>query len=229
MVNEHQIYVKMYVEGGIIVKALAIMVDEDVLQTKYIADELSINIGSPSIGDQLHIVIENVTKHMGTTINDAEMTMDETTITINDNFDSSSYGTWTSTIVPENVTVELDCVVVDNSSIIVAKCISETTWPNSVFNRIPIAVSGSAWFGYTQDTNQILFNTTSFTIDGSTGSEWKRYNVTGHESNLTIGNQVTIIGLPESFVSHWIDTIHAKAWMGTGYRSVDYAILVPPE
>ena len=224
LVNEHAVYVRMYVSKGSMY-GLAIMNDNDILQTKYVVDIYDgISLFSTSIDDLLHIVIKNVTKHMGTTYNDAQMMTETTTVTINDDFDSRSYGTWTSTIVPENVTVELNCEVVDNSSIITTKCDSDNYWPDSVFNRIPILVAGGAKFGYGSRTNHAVFGTNAFSIDGSVPGGWNKYNVTGSGSNLTIGGQFTIMGLPESFVSHWVDTIHAKAYMGN-----DYAMFVPPD
>ena len=201
----------------------AIMNDNDILQTKYISNTF-IHIGSSLIGNALHIVIENVTKNMDTEYSDAKIS-ESTTIRINDDSSSNTKGTCVSTIVPENVTVELDCEVVEtDGNIITARCYSETTWPDSVFNRIPIFVSGGAYFGLDYITNMVLLDKRSFQISGSVPSGWNQYNVTGSGSNLTIGdNQVTIMGLPESFVSHWVNTIHAKAYMGG-----DRAMLVPP-
>ena len=135
-------WVRMYMDGGN-VKAIVIMNDNDTLRLKYIAYVYNgIALSSTSIGNSLHIVIENVTKHMGTAWNDGMMYREEesTTITINDGSDSRVYGTWTSTIVPENVTVELDCFVVENDgTIVTANCYLEITWDESVFNRIPIS------------------------------------------------------------------------------------------
>ena len=215
----------MLVDGGK-VRALIIMVDNDIFQTKYVAGNLlDITLSSTSIGDSVHIVIEDVTKNMGTTWRDAIMTTDPTKISINDGSDPDGYGTWTSTIEPDNVTVELNCEIVDNSTdVIVAKCISETTWSKSVFNRIPIFVeSVEAYIGYGDVTNYMLFGTDGFKHDGSVPSGWNEYKVDGSGSNLTIGEQLTIKGLPESFVNHWVD-MGAKAWMGD-----DFAMLVPPE
>ena len=229
--NEHAVYVRMYVPGVVKVWSIVIMIDNDILQTKYVANIHNyITLSSTSIGDLLYIVIENVTKHMGTSYNDADMFKEITTITINDDSDSRVYGTWTSTIEPDNITVELDCVVVDNSTnVVVAKCDSETTWSESVFNRIPISIDSHAQFGYSTITNLPMFGTAYFPIDGSITQSWNesiRYNVTGSGSSLTIGDgddKVTIMKLPESFVSHWVDTIHAKAYMGD-----DRVMLVPP-
>ena len=218
----------MYVNGGK-VKALAIIKDNNVLQTKYVAYILyGITLSSSSIGDSLHIVIENVAQNMGTSYNDADMQKESTTIAINDGSDSISYGTWTSTIVPENVTVELNCKVVEvneNTSVVTAKCYSETTWNESVFNRIPMWVTSNAQFGYNSFTNMAMFGTDSFLTEGSITQSWDgstRYNVDGSGSNLTINDQFTIMGLPESFVSHWID-MGAKALMGN-----KRIMLVPP-
>ena len=224
--NEHRIYVRIYMYGGN-VQALAIITDNDVLQMKYVVSYMSIALSSTSIGDPLHIVIKNVKTNMGTSLNDADMTEDETTITINDGSDSGVRGTWTSTIVPKNVTVELNCEVVDNSTdVIVAKCDSEIIWGESVFNRLPILIHRliGAQFGRDGPTNCVMFGTATFSFDGSVPGGWNEYNVTGSGSNLTIGEQFTIKNIPTEFVSHWVDTIHAKAYMGQGY-----AILVPPD
>ena len=230
--NEHAVYVRIYVIENH-VWAFAIMTNNDVLQTKYIVTMTNRDIptlSSTSIGDSVYIVIENVTKHMGTTYNDADMS-DLTTITINNSSNSNSYGTWTSTIEPDNVTVELNCVVVDNSNyVVIAKCDSDITWPKSVFNRVPIwADNGRALFGYSGNINYAMFGTRSFSFNGSIPSSWNEsilYDVTGHESNLTIGDgddKVTIMGLPESFVSYWVN-MGAQAYMGNGR-----AMLVPPD
>ena len=226
--NEHGIYVRMRVDWGYILYALAIMKANDILRLKYLAVlDNTINLDKPfTVGSHVHIVIENVTKNMGTSENDADM-RETTKITIGSGFDSTSRGTWTSTIIPKNVTVELNCEVVKvNGDDITAKCDSETTWDESVFNRIPLWASGSASFGLNGATNRMLFGIDAFLKEGSVPSGWNesiRYNVTGHESNLTIGNQVTIIGLPESFVSHWV-SMGAQAYMGKYY-----AMLVPPD
>ena len=228
--NEHGIYVRMRVRGGN-VYGLAIMNANDVLQTKYIATSTNgIAFDERSIGDTVRIIIKNVTKHMGIRWYDyVLMNSDPTTIIINNDSESDIRGTWTSTICPNNVTVELNCVVVEvnkDTSVVTAKCDSETTWSESVFNRIPIWISGSsAYFGYDSTTNYVLFGTSSFPSEGSALlSGWEQYNVTGYVSNLTIGDQVTIKNLQTSFVSHCVNIIHAKAYMGGGF-----AMLVPPE
>ena len=222
--NEHGIYVRMYMENGVVF-GLAIMKANNVTQTKYEAF-ISIVLSSLSVGDSVHIVIEDVTQNIGTTYNDAAMIKESTTIYINNSKYTSSRGTWTSTIEPDNETLELDCVVVEvNGRIVTAACDSETTWDKSVFNRIPIVISGKAQFGYGSTTNQALFGTSSFPTEGSVPSSWDGstlYNVTGHESNLTIGNQVTIMNLPTDFVSHLVD-IGAQAYMGN-----TRAMIVPP-
>ena len=221
------VYMRMYVSSEGNVYALAIMNDNDILQTKYVAGLPwhDINIGSP-IGNLLHTIIKNVTKHMGTKHDDAIMDMDLTSITIGSGSDSSSHGTWTSTIWSDNETVELDCKVVEvNGSIVTATC-GPDRWSESVFNRIPIWINSGAQFGYDSTTNRVLFGTQSFSYKGSVPSVWNesiQYDVTGHESDLTIGGQLTIMGQPESFVNHWVNTIHAKAYMGD-----DYVMLVPP-
>ena len=223
VVNElSYVYVRMYVDRGS-VSSLAIMTDNDILRLKYIAKDMTNITLNSTIGNSLHIVIENVKKNM----DDDAMMSETTTITINDGFDSSSRGTWTSTIEPNNETVELYCEVVDNSTdIITAKCDSETTWNESVFNRIPIWIfAGNALFGFNTFTNLVLFGAGSFSYDGSISSEWIQYDMSrSGTTGLIIGNQVTIKDLPTDFVNHWVDTIHAKAWMGDSY-----AIFVPPD
>ena len=226
VVNEPRVvYVRMNRDGmdKRYINALAIMTDNNILQTKYIAS-IAVTIGSPSIGDSVHIVIDNVTKNMGTELNDAKMSK-ATTITIDPGSNSKSYGTWTSTIVPKNVTVELDCVVVKvNWDVVTAKRDQKITWPESVFNRIPTwAIVSEAYFGYSSDTNHAMFNTRSFKKEGSIPSGWKQYNVDGSGTSLIIGERVTIKELPESFVSHWVN-MGAKAYMGDMY-----SMLVPPE
>ena len=223
--NEHGIYVRMYVVEDF-VKGLAIMKANDILQTKYVSGYIYIDPSSTSIGNTIHVIIENVKQNMGSSYDDAQMSK-TTKIIIGSNSNSRTYGTWTSTIEPPNSRVELYCVVVENDgAIVTAKCDSETTWDESVFNRIPININGGtyAYFGRDRSTNQALFGASSFSFIGPVPSGWNEYKVSGHESNLTIGNQFTIMGLPESFVSHWVDTIHAKTYMGNGY-----VMLVPPE
>ena len=230
--NEHGIYVRMYVSEGK-VEGLAIM-KANILQTKYIAQLWNgITIDPLFIGDSVHIVVENVTQNMGTELSDAQVETDKTTIRINDGSDSKSYGTWTSTIVPENVTVELDCEVVEvNGKTITTKCDSEITWSESVFNRIPIWSSSGmyAFFGCDSPTNRAMFGgTIGFSKEGYTPEKWDkmiRYNVTTNDgTDLVLGDQLTIKDLPESFVSYWVNTIHAKALMG----NYAYAMLVPPD
>ena len=205
-------------------KALVIMTNNDITQTKYVGfTDSGITLSSSSIGDSLHIVIYDVTKYIGTSYNDAGMIGDSTKITIDNGSGSYLPGTWTSTIKPDNVTVELDCVVVENNnSVVIAKCDSETTWDDSVFNRIPIVVSGGAKFGYSS-INYALFGTDKFSVKGLVPGGWSQYNVDGNGSNLTINDQVTIMGLPESFVNHWVN-MGAKAYMGGLF-----AMLVPPD
>ena len=167
--NEHTVYVKMYKDGRY-VWALTIITDNDVTHVKYVAGGLSIFLPSSSfsIGDSVHIVIENVTKNMGTELSDAKMNKEYTTILIDDSYYIYSCGTWTSTILPDNETVELNCEVVEvNGYAVTTKCITNTIWPNSVFNRIPMVISGTAQFGYNSWTNRLLFGTDSFKIDGS--------------------------------------------------------------
>ena len=227
--NEHGIYVRMYVRTSGKAWSLVIMTDNDILQMKYIAHIWGgINVASLSIGNLVHIIINNVKQNMGTSIKDVAMNNGLTTITIGSGSNSNSRGTWTSTIEPDNVTVELDCAVVNNNnSIITAKCNSDTTWGDSVFNRIPIYINeGGAKFGFDGNTNQALFGIDKLPIDGLITQKWDGstlYNVDGSGSNLTIGEQFTIKDLPSDFVSHWVDTIHAKAYMGDAR-----VMLVPP-
>ena len=198
------------------------------------ADISSLLIGSSSIGDLVHIVIDNVKTNTGTGSNDASMN-DKTTIYIGSGSSSNVRGIWTSTIEPQESRVELDCEVVKTSdvagiggSIVTARCYSDTDWPDSVFNRLPInivSMISSITFGPGSYTNVVLLGTNQFRfyIYGSVPSGWSRYNVTGSGSSLTINNQLTITDLPESFVSHWVN-MGAKAYMGG-----DRAMLVPPD
>ena len=229
VVNEPGIvYVRMYIYTRAMA-GLAIMTDNDVLQTKFIGYDQFCEIPASSISNSFHIIIDNVLTNMGTTWNDANMNAKKTTIRINDNSYKVLRGTWTSTIEPDNVTVELDCKVVKTDwNFITAKC-GPDLWHESVFNRIPIRISSSGEAHISTDSmvNQALFGTNSFSIEGSITQSWDgstRYNVTGSGTSLTFNDQVTITGLPESFVSYWVNTIHAKAYMGN-----DYAMLVPPE
>ena len=200
--------------------SFAIMNDNDVFQTKYLASMYTY-IGSLSIGYSLHIVVENVTKNMGTSL------YEDTVIRIGNGSNINAIGTWTSTIVPENVTMELDCKVVEmNGNIVTAKCDSKTMWSESVFNRIYMGV-------YPADNNihmcantpiQRLFGYEGFGYSGSIPSgEWSQYNVTGSGSSIIVGNQLTIMNVPKSFVSHWAN-MGAQALMGN-----NRIILVPPD
>ena len=234
MNNWPDVYVRMYVSEGK-VEGLAIMADNDVLQTKYITYmQNGIAMSSISIDDTVHIIIENVTKHMGTEWNDKRMYEEKetTTITINDGSDSDSYGTWTSTIVPENVTVKLDCKIVNNSnSIITAKCISETTWGGSVFNRIPIYLQPGGIVGSYKRINRVLFGKDSFSTEGSITQSWDgstQFNITGSGTNLIFDDQLTITGLPESFVNYWVN-MRAEALLEKDSWGDIYAMLVPPD
>ena len=249
VVNEpHVVYIRMYIEDyeddeyeeeeekekKEDIQGLVIMKDNDILQTKYIAMLLWCYVPSDSlsIGNSLHIVIENVTQNMGTGLKDAMMDKD-TTIIINDEYETYSYGIWTSTIEPDDPRVELNCKIVkNNGTIVTAKCITDTDWPDSVFNRIPIyAFFNNAFFGGADPINYALFGKWLFSTDEYVPYGWSQYNVSGYGSNLTINDQVTIMGLPESFVSYWVDTIHAKAMMGRyvyGMHNDEYVMLVPP-
>ena len=229
VMNKHGVWVRICVDEvsitGKVDNGLVIMTDNDILQTKYIAMvNFPIN-SSLSISDPIHIVIDNVWTNTGTEISDAKM-RETTTIHINDDSDSKSCGTWTSTIKPDNVTVELNCVVVENDgTIITAKCDSETTWPESVFNRILIRRSNYMFFGVHLCNQIAMFgHGSAFKTEGSIPSEWSQTNVTGSGSNLTIGNQLTIMGLPESFVNHWVN-MNVRAWFGNN----NFAIFVPPD
>ena len=205
--------------------ALVIMTNNDVLQTKFIGYNPHGRFPSPTIGDSFHIVIDNVWTNMGNSTSDVMMNYN-TGLHINDDT-FTLWCTWTSIIKPDNVTVELNCEVVEtNGSIVTAKCYSETTWDNSVFNRIPIYISSrSAIIGKDNYISQALFNTYVFSKEGSITQKWDgstRYNVTGSESNLTINDQVTIKDLPTDFVNHWVN-MGAEALMGGSY-----VMLVPP-
>ena len=238
VVNEPpSVWAKMYISGTIL-QALAIMIDCDSLQTKYIAGDINNPniidlIELPDIGDKFHIIIENVTKNMETTYEHTRLS-ETTTMYIGNISSSNVQGTWTSTIVPENVTVELDCKVVENDgTIITAKCDSETTWPDSVFNRIPIRLYGEVMFGVSS-VNALLFNGIDFfkyDIMKVVINDWTntRYNVTTNDgSNFILGDSIyNLKGIPTDFVSYWVDTIHAEVMMGREW-SVTYVMLVPP-
>ena len=222
--NWPEVYVRMYVTGEK-VKAFAIMVDNDELQTKFIGYNSISSIPASFISNPFHIIIDNVWINTGTSTSDVDMKQ-STRLHINDD-EYDLWGTWTSTVKPDNTKVELDCEVVENSnSIVTAKCILETAWDESVFNRIPISTPSVASVGSYSVINQALFGTKSFKIEGSTPLtyyESTRYNVTGNGSNLTIGGQLTIMGLPESFVNHWVD-MDAEAYMGN-----TRVLLMPPK
>ena len=227
--NEHAVYARIYVDEVGVAWGLSIMIDNDVTQTKCFGYTNGVTTNTLSLGDSVHIVIDNVTKNMGTKYEDTKM-KEVTTNRINRGYSLYAQYTWTSTVKPDDVKMELDCKVVDDSTnVIIAKCDSETTWGDSVFNRLFIyfGESSLSWV-YNGPVNLVLFGTRSFPFKGSvSSSSWNesiRYDVSGHESNLTIGNQLTIMGLPESFVSHWVNTIHAEALMGT-----DRIMLVPPD
>ena len=231
--NEHGIYVRMYMYAPSI-NAIAIMNANDILQTKYVANGPYARLDKAlSIGDSVHIIINDVMKNMGTKYNDAILYEDPTTITIN-NVDSGldSYGTWVSTVKPDNPKVELNCEVVEVNGFTVTAYCGPDQWSDSVFNRLSLTISTSksiAAFAYYGSINHLLFGRSNFPVEGSVPEKWDentRYNVTGHESNLTIGNQFTIMELPESFVSYWVN-MGAQAYMGNG--DFDYAILVPPD
>ena len=225
--NEHWIYVRMMM-GVIYMDSIVIMSNNDVTQTKFIGYNIDGEISSPSISNPFHIVIDDVWMNTGTSLSDAQM--DQNTVICADGYTYPLlWGTWTSTVKPDNTRIELDCEAVENSNgIVTAKCVSETTYGESVFNRIPICVSGnSVYIGGDGVINRILFGRNSFSKEGSITQKWDestRYKVSGHESNLTINDQFTIMNLPESFVSYWVNTIHAEALMGD-----DHIMLVPPK
>ena len=227
--NTYPVYARIMVDQYNIAKALAIMTDNDILQTKYIAGGFKIDLNKqPSIGDSIHIIIDDVGKHAGVTMSDAQMD-ETTTITINGVSDSKSNGFWTSTIEPENMTVELLGKVVEvNGNIITAKCESETIWDKYVFNRLPMRsiMMRMVTIGRDNTTNRVLFGTDSFTFGGSADAKWMQCDVTGDGSSLTIGEHGSIKDLPESFVSHWVDTIRAKAWIGKDEYGDGYIMLV---
>ena len=223
--KQSEVYVRMYVTGGFVL-ALAIMNDNDILKTRFISHNEDYRIPVSSISNPFHLVINNVWINTETSSSDVSMKQN-TDIHVNDRY--WLWGTWTSTVEPDNTRVELDCEVVKNSNgIITAKCNSETTWPDSVFNRIPLYINsgGAVYIGSRTAINRVLFGSDSFSKEGFITQPWNgstRYNVTGSRSNLTIGNQVTIMGLPESFVSYWVN-MGAETLMGDSY-----AMLVPPK
>ena len=206
---------------GVYMQSLAIMTDNNVLQTKFIGYNSRDDIHYPSFtSNPFHIVIDNVLTNMETSLSDVNMNYN-TNLYIN-NRKYTLWCTWTSTIKPDNVTVELDCEVVETSyPIITAKC-GPDLWSDSVFNRIPILApmfGGDVQFGSAQSINRVLFGTDSFQYEGSTTQSWDgstRYNVTGSGTNLTINDQVTIKKLPTEFVNHWVD-IGAEALMGGSF------------
>ena len=233
MNNWPDVYVRMHMNYGMYIRGLAIMVNNDVLQTKFIGSNTYDDITASFTSNPFHIVIEDVWMNTGISYSDVQINSN-TKILINDNEYTLLRCTWTSTVKPDNVTVELDCEKVYEVSssitgyVVAAKCKSKTTWPKSVFNRIPMVVNRKTTnFGCSDSpTNQVLFDTWEFNHEGSVPSSWNestRYSVTGSGSSLTINDQFTITGLPESFVSHWVD-MGAKALMGG-----DRAMLVPPE
>ena len=228
VMNEPRVvYMRMYIPGY--VEAIVIMTDNDVLQTKFIGYNPNWQIPASFTNNPFHMVIEDVWKNMETSSSDVEMNYNTKIHINNDEYDL--WCTWTSTVKPNNVTVELDCEVVKtDGDIITAKCISETAWNKYVFNRLPIYIGTSnAYFGKNSKTNQVLFGKESFSKEGSVKQPWDgstRYKVSGHESNLTINDQLTIKNLPTDFVSHWVN-MRAEAYMGNIWGSV-YAMLVPP-
>ena len=231
--NWPEVYMRMCVTRGMTdgLDALAIMIDNDVTQTKFIGYNPNWQIPASFISKPFHMVIENVWINTETSSSDAGMDHD-TKIHINDN-EYQLWCTWTSTVKPDNTTVELDCEVVKtDGNIVTAKCNSGTTWPESVFNRIPIWPLSGAMFGGYNTINQALFGTKSFEIEGSITQSWDgitRYNVTTNDdgSSLILGNQLTIKNLPIDFVSHWID-MDVEALMGQNRTTGNRAMLVPP-
>ena len=229
--NWPPVYVRMYMEGEY-VKGIAIMNDNDITQTKFIGSNPNDQIHSSFTNNPFHMVIENVWINTGTSTNDVLM-FQNTMVHINDGSGLPLRGTWTSTVKPDNTRVELDCEVVENDgSFITAKCDSETKWPNSAFNRIPILVNGvPIYIGSNMYTNQVLFGTNYFSKKGSITQSWDgstRYNVTGSGTDLKINNQFTIPRLPESFVNYWVN-MGAEALLGKNKQGIGYAILVPPK
>ena len=223
--NWPEVYVKIYVEGGY-VKGIVIMNDNDITQTKFISYNAYEQMPASSISNSFHMVIENVWTNMETSLKDVQMQYN-TWLYIN-NVKYTSYCTWTSTVKPDNTRIELNCKVVEKTgSIITAKCYSETPWDKYVFNRLPIYIGISpVYVGSNRYINRILFGKESFSKEGSVKQPWDgytRYKVTGNGTSLTINKQLTITGLPESFVSHWVN-ISTEALMGDYY-----AILVPPK
>ena len=195
--------------------AISIMINNDVAQTKYFAWINWIDLGKElSVGDDVHIIIDNVTKNMGIISNDVELYSETSTITINGHSNYSG-GTWTSTIIPENVTVELTGKVVNvdkDIGLVTVKCESDESWSDSVMDRMPLFVDYEAKYL----TNHVLFDTDQLITDGFYPEEWDettRFSVTGEGSTLLIGDQFAIYDLPESFVTHWLN-MDAEALMG---------------
>ena len=231
VVDEHaDVYARMHVINHK-ANAISIMINNDVAQTKYFAWVNWVDLGKdPSVDDDVHIVIENVTQNMGIISKDEELYSETSPITINGRSNYSG-GTWTSTILPENVTVELNCKVVDvdgdiecrsirpsehgwgcKNRRVTMKCESDETWSDSVMNRMPLFVDYEARYL----TNHVLFDTGQLITDGFYPEEWDgitRFSVTGEGSTLIIGDQFAIYDLPESFVNHWLN-MGAVALMG---------------
>ena len=210
--------------------ALAIMTNNDVTQTKFIGYNPNWQIPASFISKPFHMVIENVWINTGTSTSDVVMKQSTKLHINNDEYDL--WCTWTSTVKPDNTTVELDCEVVKtDGNIVTAKC-GLDQWPNSVFNRIPIWPLSGAMFGGYNTINQALFSTKTFEIEGSITQSWDgstRYNMTTNDgTSLTINDQFTIKNLPTDFVSHWVN-MGAKALIGQTRDTGNRAMLVPPK
>ena len=236
MVNEpRNVWVRMCVDarGSL---GFVVMTDNDITQTKLIGHNVHANIPSSFTSNSFHIVIENVCTNMGTSTNDMEMKQSTKLHINNDEYTLSC--TWTSTVEPDNVTMELDCEVMEtsetvetSSSIIIAKC-GPDIWSDSVFNRVPMYIgSGAAYVSRDTIVNEILFNTLSFSTEGSITQSWDgstQYKVTANDAtSLAINDQFTIKDLPKSFVSHCVN-IGAKALLGKDDAGIGHAMFTPP-
>ena len=243
--HREETYVRMNMNGG-----LAIMNDNDVTQTKYIA-ALSITIDSPSIGDSLHIVIDNVTQNMGTSLDDIKMTKESTTISINNESISDARGTWTSTILPDESRVELYCDVIGISgSIVTAKCLTDTNWPNSVFNRLPLRIEHIGIVNHPSYTEIFIIDNanivslldiaTSYMIYDFHSDHWSnnnRLSISAYDyygkDTFAFGDKLFYIqdSLPTNFVNHWVNTVHAELLMmyDKAHYMYYYGLFVPPE
>ena len=242
-------YVNIYAK---ILYALAIMNDNDMTQTKYIAHDIDTRLDeAPSIGDKIHIVIDNVTQNTGTSLNDAMMS-ETTTIKFNDKSVSNVKGTWTSTILPNELRVELIGEVINISGdIVTTKCLTNTNWPDSVFNRLPWMIEYYYDILYKQETKRIhitnsedmlsIFDFPVFCdiVHFKPDDDWSNNNRLSISANNDYGYDTLIFGdsdlfrindrLPSTFINHWANTIHAELLMIGISDRYYYGLFVPPE